>query len=92
MRRSQAFSAIRVVRGKLASTRALTALADFVALPIERFPQTALLPRAFEPRANASVHDALFLALAEALDACLLARDRRLAAVPGLPARVEVIA
>jgi predicted nucleic acid-binding protein len=82
----------RVLRGKLPSAGALTALADFVALPIERFPQTALLSRAFELRDNASVYDALYLALAEALDARLLTRDRRLASVPGVTARIEVVA
>jgi predicted nucleic acid-binding protein len=82
----------RVLRGKLASAGALAALADFLALPVERFPHTALLARAFELRDNASLYDSLYLALAEALDARFLTRDQRLAAVPGLAARVEVIA
>jgi len=81
----------RVLRGKLPSAGALSALADFVALPIERFPHTALLPRTFELRDNASTYDALYLALAEVLEAPLLTRDRRLARIPGVAARVEVV-
>ena len=77
----------RVLRGKLPSFAALSALNDFVALPIERFPHTALLPRAFDLRDNASLYDALYLALAEVLDARLLTRDRRLRAIPGVAAR-----
>lgn len=82
----------RVLRGKLPSGGALAALTDFIELPVERFPHTALLMRAFELRDNASLYDALYLALAEALDARLLTRDKRLAAVPGVAARVELIA
>lgn len=82
----------RVLRGKLSSASALAALSDFVALSIERFAHTALLPRAFALRDNASLYDALYLVLAEALDAPLLTRDRALARIPGIEADVEVIA
>jgi len=37
------------------------------------------------------VYDALYLALAEALNATLLTRDERLASVPSCAARVEVV-
>ena len=87
-------SALRrgVLRGQLQSATARSALVDFVALPIERFSHVGLLSRAFEMRDNASLYDALYLALAEALDALLLTRDRRLVTVPGLGGLVEVIA
>ncbi|MGH6897644.1 MAG: PIN domain-containing protein [Geminicoccaceae bacterium] len=49
------------------------------------------MPRAFELRDNATIYDALYLALAEVLEAPLLTRDRRLARVPGVAARVEVV-
>jgi predicted nucleic acid-binding protein len=42
-------------------------------------------------RANLSAYDAAYVALAEALDAPLLTRDRRLAAAPGSRAKVEVV-
>ena len=82
----------RVLQGKLPSADALTAVEDLSALPIDRFPHGALLARALELRDNASLYDALYLALAEALEAPLLTRDRRLAGVPGLMMQVEVIA
>ena len=82
----------RVLRGQLQSAAGLSALADFVALPIERFSHLDLLPRAFEMRDNASVYDALYLALAEALDAFLLTRDQRLVTIPGIGGRVQVVA
>ena len=81
----------RVLQGKLASAGALAALEDLIALPIERFPHGLLLSRAFALRDNASLYDALYLALAETLEAPLLTRDRRLAGVPGLTARVELV-
>ena len=77
--------------GTLSAARARVALEDFLTLPIERFPYTALLPRAFELRDNATIYDALYLSLAEVLEAPLLTRDRRLARVPGVAARVEVV-
>jgi predicted nucleic acid-binding protein len=81
----------RVLRGKLPSSGALAAIEDLLALSIERFPHAPLLSRAFALRDNASLYDALYLALAETLEAPLLTRDRRLAEVPGVAVRVEVI-
>jgi predicted nucleic acid-binding protein len=81
----------RVLRGKLPSSGALAAIEDLLALSIERFPHAPLLSRAFALRDNASLYDALYLALAETLEAPLLTRDRRLAGVPGVAVRVEVI-
>jgi predicted nucleic acid-binding protein len=67
---------------------ALTDLADF---PIRRYPHDFLLPRAWELRHNLTAYDAVYVALAEALDATLLTRDRRLAVAPGHRARVELV-
>ena len=50
------------------------------------------LPRAFELRDNATMYEALYLALAEALEATLLTRDRRLARIPGVAVQVDVVA
>ncbi len=79
------------LRGDIAAGRAVHALDDFLALPIERCPHTPLLQRSFELRDNATVYDALYLALAEGLDAPLLTRDSALANIPGCTARVEVV-
>jgi predicted nucleic acid-binding protein len=57
----------RVLRGKLPSSGALAAIEDLLALSIERLPHAPLLSRAFALRDNASLYDALYLALAETL-------------------------
>jgi predicted nucleic acid-binding protein len=81
----------RVLRGELASAAGESALADLVAMRIERHSHLPLVQRAFELRDNATVYDALYLALAEILGATLLTRDGGLARVPGVGAAVEVI-
>ena len=77
--------------GRISARRARIALRDYLALPVDRYPHLALLPRAFALRDNATIYDALYLALAEALEATLLTRDRRLARIPGIGAHVEVV-
>jgi predicted nucleic acid-binding protein len=42
-------------------------------------------------RNNFTAYDAIYVALAEALDAPLLTRDKRLAALPGHHARIELV-
>jgi predicted nucleic acid-binding protein len=65
----------------VANGRAREMLADFLDLPIERYPHTLLAPRIWELRHNFTPFDATYVALAEALadDAPLLTSDRRLA-------------
>jgi predicted nucleic acid-binding protein len=53
-------------------------------------PHDPLLPRVWELRTSVTAHDAVYLALAEVLEAPLLTLDRRLARVRGHGARVEV--
>lgn len=71
--------------------RALVAIEDFWALPICRYPHRPLLERAFGLRNNATIFDALYLVLAEGLDAPLLTRDQALANIPGTSAKIELI-
>jgi predicted nucleic acid-binding protein len=77
--------------GTVSAARARIALEDYLTLSILRYAHTALLSRAFELRDNATIYDALYLALAEVLEAPLLTRDRRLARIPGVAARIEVV-
>lgn len=77
--------------GELSARRGREALDDLEALRIERYPHYLFLARVWSLRANATAYDACYLALAEALGAPLLTRDRRLAGVPGHEARVEVV-
>ncbi len=71
--------------------RASLALDDLAELPLRRAPHLPLLARCWELRHNLTPYDAAYVALAEALDAALLTRDRRLAAASGHNARVELL-
>jgi len=50
-------------------------------------PHDFLMSRVWDRRANLSAYDAVYVALAEALDAPLLTRDQGLANAPGHRAR-----
>lgn len=78
-------------RGDIREARAREALEDLRDFPLRRHAHLVLLPRVWELRANLTAYDAAYVALAEALDAPLLTRDRRLAAAPGHRAQVEVL-
>jgi len=67
---------------------ALDALQDF---SLRRYQHDVLLPRVWELRHNLTAYDAVYVALAEALAATLLTRDRHLAAASGHRARVELV-
>ncbi len=75
--------------GEIDAERGRLALADLAALPLRRYPHDILLPRIWSLRHDLTAYDATYVALAEALDAPLLTRDRRLAAAAGHLARVE---
>jgi predicted nucleic acid-binding protein len=69
-----------LVRGsKISLAIAELSRGDLSQLAIRRHPDVALLPRAWELRDVCTTYDALYVALAEALDASLLTRDARLA-------------
>jgi predicted nucleic acid-binding protein len=76
--------------GEIDQERGRAALADLEDFPLRRYPHGFLLPRVWELRNNLTAYDAVYVALAEALDAPLLTRDRRLAAAAGRHVRVEL--
>lgn len=78
--------------GSIDAGLATTMVQEMVALPVVRYPHAPLLERAFALSSNATIYDALYLALAEALDCRLLTGDAALRNVPGCLARVEVVA
>ena len=78
--------------GRLDSTSAQQAVDDLRHWPGERFGHRSLLERAWELRDNVRTWDALYVALAEALDATLITLDRRLGNVEDLDCAVELIA
>ena len=71
--------------------RGRTALADLADFPLHRYPHDFLLPRVWELRNNLTAYDAIYVALAEVLDAPLLTRDKRLATAPGHHARIDLV-
>lgn len=77
--------------GEASEARCREALTDFSDLPLTRYPHDFLLPRVWELRGNLTAYDAVYVALAEALDAPLLTRDRRLAGAPGHGAKIELV-
>ena len=60
-------------------------------LDLERYPHELLLPRIWGLRQNFTAYDAAYVALAEILEATLVAADRRLAAAPESGAEIELI-
>ena len=73
------------------SGRGRIALTDLADLSVRRYPHDFLLPRIWELRDNLTAYDAAYVALAEALDAPLLTRDKRLAAAAGHHAQIELV-
>jgi predicted nucleic acid-binding protein len=86
-------SAIRrlTAAGTLEPWRATRAVADFVDLPLRLAPHRPLLARCWELRNTVTPYDAVYVALAELMDATLVTTDRRLASAPGVRCHVEVL-
>ena len=87
---------LRAIRGfvrsdQLTPARTDEALDVVASLRGQRRGRLALVPRIWELRENAMAYDAAYLALAEALPGTLLTCDAKLARVPGISARVEVV-
>jgi predicted nucleic acid-binding protein len=82
---AEVFGVIRThhARGWLDTTAADQAVEDLRDWPGERMSHRPLLGRAWELRSSVRGYDALYVALAEAMDAALLTTDARLARAPG---------
>ncbi len=81
-----------VAHGAISDDRAQDARLDLDDLPLTRYPHGALLGRAWELRHVLTTYDAVYVALAEALDAPLVTCDARLTRAPGIRARIELVA
>ena len=82
----------RYVReGSLDKGSAAGALEDLRLLDLERHSHEPLLDRVWTLRDHLTAYDAVYVALAEALECTLLTCDGRLARSPGLSRRVELV-
>ncbi|GIF66465.1 ribonuclease VapC9 [Asanoa ishikariensis] len=82
------FEAANILRrhalaGLLDNTAAALAHADLVDLPVDLFSYRGLDERVWELRANLTVYDAAYVALAELLSAPLVTLDARIARAAG---------
>ena len=82
----------RLVRaGEVSPDRAAEAIQDLIDLDLHRHAHLDLLTRAWKLRENVTAYDAMYVALAEALDARVVTCDTPLAKAPGHRAHIEVI-
>ncbi|HET7291472.1 MAG TPA: type II toxin-antitoxin system VapC family toxin [Vicinamibacteria bacterium] len=83
----------RLVRmGEIVPGRAAEAVADLTDIDVHRHAHVELLGRAWTLRENVSAYDAMYVALAEAIEAPIVTCDGPLSKAPGHGARIEVIA
>ena len=89
----EVLSALRrfVLRGRMTRRLAHEALSDYRSLPLVRRSHEPLLERAFELRDNFSAYDAMYVALAQQIDATLVTADRRLARAARRHVGIEVV-
>jgi predicted nucleic acid-binding protein len=82
----------RLVRsGEVSSSRAGDAIADLTDFDLHRHAHVDLLGRAWKLRDNISAYDAMYVALAEAIDAPVVTCDGPLSKAPGHRAQIELI-
>jgi predicted nucleic acid-binding protein len=77
--------------GEISARAAKAALADLMEMRLQRVSHHLLAERAWELRQNLSFYDALYVALAEVLEAPLVTLDVRLSRAPGVRAEIEVV-
>jgi predicted nucleic acid-binding protein len=89
----EVFSVIRREHrlGRLDQTAADQAVEDLEDWPGERYGHRLLLARAWELRNSVRGWDAMYVALAEALETTLVTTDARLGAAKGPSCRIEVL-
>ena len=89
----EVLSALRrlVHSGEVLPERAEEAIRDLALLRVVRHGHLDLSTRAWELRQNFTVYDAMYLALAESLDATVITCDGPFGAAPRHLARIDVI-
>lgn len=79
-------------RGDLDASRAALALRRLSHLAVPLYEMRPLIPRAWQMRANVSIYDGTYVALAEGLEAPLLTTDNRLARGAATVSNATIIA
>jgi predicted nucleic acid-binding protein len=77
--------------GSVPEDRVAATLTELARAPVARFPVPPLLAEAWGLRANLSLRDALYVALARRLEATLITADARLARAPDLGTPLTVV-
>ena len=81
----------RWIAGTVSDERFAAAVDDLGQLDIDRYPALRFMRRAYELRANVTVYDAAYVALAETLSCELLTADQRLANASGPRCAIRVL-
>ena len=81
----------RWIAGTVSDERFAAAVDDLGQLDIDRYPALRFMRRAYELRANVTVYDSAYVALAEALSCELLTADQRLANASGPRCAIRVL-
>ena len=81
----------RWIAGTVSDQRFAAAVDDLGQLDIDRYPALRFMRRAYELRANVTVYDSAYVALAEALSCELLTADQRLADASGPRCTIRVL-
>ena len=81
----------RWLAGDIDPDRFRAAIDDLAELAARRFPVLPFMARAYQLRGNITPYDAVYIALAEALDCSLLTLDTRLARAPGPQCQIRVL-
>lgn len=80
----------QVLTRRLLALRAERAIADLLDLQVTHFPHALVLNRVWQLRDTLSAYDALYVAIAETLEAPLLTCDTRIASAHGHRAKIEL--
>ncbi len=81
----------RWIAGTVSDERFAAAVDDLRQLDLDRYPARGFMRRAYELRANVTVYDSVYVALAEALSCELLTADQRLANASGPRCAIRVL-
>ncbi len=91
--KAEVLSALRraEVLGHLSASVLRDGLDHLSRLAVQQHPVDPFMDRIWELRANLSVYDGWYVALAEELDTVLITTDQRLASAPGPRCPIEVV-